>query len=225
MSIKYAYRNINIENPQTQPKKATTLLTVGMWLQFFVSGSTGFLQPLVGNTTLGTQNTSTQGAVEGLNMSPVPSTDASNDPITYDGIVDTTDRWIMPVVPTDIIAYGSLSGTFTAGELITGGTSGATARISTDNASNSMVINTITGTFVVGETITGGTSAATAVISTVGVNNLPNAVLFLGSKQNAGPDSISLDGAVAGTQFQVTKIIGGTTAFPQVEVRVLKDNN
>lgn len=224
MSQLYAYRNINIENPQTQPKKASTLMTVGMWLQFFVSGALGFLEPLVGNTTLGTVGGSV-GTVEGLNLSPALASDATNSPIGYDGIVDTTDRWIMPVVPTDLITYGTLSGTFTAGETVTGGTSGATAKIGVVNGSTSLVVNTIVGTFVAGETITGGSSSATAVVTTAAINTLPNTVLFLGAKFNVGPDSISLDGSVAGTQFQVTKIIGGTTAFPQAEVRVLKDNN
>lgn len=212
-------RNLNVEQPQVQPKKASTLFTVGEWIQF--DGTISAVKPLIGNTTLGTQNSSTQGFVEGLCLSYFPSTDASSDPLNYDGIVDTTDRFLMPVVPTNKIVYGTLAGTFTAGETITGGTSGATAKISTDNGSTTMIINTIVGTFVAGETITGGTSAATAVITTVAVNALPNTVLFNGSKHNVGPDSIQLDGSVAGTQFQITGVVSNTS----VEVRVLRDNN
>lgn len=224
MSTKYAYRNALIEQPQVQPKKPSTLFSLGMWIQFALGGN-AYIEPLIGNTTLGTQNTSTQGFVEGLGITPVPATDATSALITYDGIDDTVDRFVMPVIPTDTIVYGTLSGTFDAGETITGETSGATAKISTDNGTTTMVVNTIVGTFIAGETITGTTSSATAVITTVGINTLPNAVLYNGSKHNVGPDSISLDGSVAGTQFQVTKVIGGTTAFPQVEVRVIKDNN
>lgn len=219
MTQLYSKRSINIENPQTQPKKASTTYLVGEWIQFELGGNADVI-PLVGNTTLGTQNTSTQGFVEGLCIQPWLSSDTSTSPVSYDGIVDTTDRFTMPVVPTNILTFTGGSGTFTAGETITGGTSGATAKISTISGST-LVINTIIGTFLVGETITGGSSAATGVVATNVVNALPNAVIYNGSKHNVGPDHISLDGSVAGTQFQVTKIMNNT----EVEVRVIKDNN
>lgn len=67
------------------------------------------------------------------------------------------------------LTYGTLAGgTFDEGETITGGTSGATAVVVTDNGTTAMSIKSIVGTFVVGETITGGTSAATAVLATIG---------------------------------------------------------
>ena len=220
MSVNLQTKRLSyVENCSVAPKKASTAFAVGEWLAFDVSASQGFLKPAVGNTTLGTQNSSTQSAIEGLCLTYVPSTDETNALITYDGIVDTTDRWAMPVVPTNKITYGTLVGTFTAGETIIGGTSGATAKISTD--SGSIIIgNTISGTFVVGETIAG--SSATAVITAyAAVNALPNSVLYVGGKYNVGPDSISLDGSVAGTQFMVMQIFSNT----EVAVRVLKDNN
>ncbi len=76
-------RNINVENPQTVPKIASTLLTVGMWLQYDGAGAAEPLAP--------------SSPVLGLNLTPVPASDASNDLITYDGIDVTVDRWLMPV--------------------------------------------------------------------------------------------------------------------------------
>ena len=61
----------------------------------------------------------------------------------------------------------SASGSFSVGETITGGTSAATAII-TSNPTSSAVATTIpVGTFSSGETITGGTSAATTTVSAV----------------------------------------------------------
>ncbi len=82
-----------------------------------------------------------------------------------------------------VIDYDTLVGTFVVGETITGGTSGATAVIVSDNGSE-IVANTVLGTFVNGETITGGTSAATANTTSVtlsfidlsgGTNGIPTA--------------------------------------------------
>lgn len=57
------------------------------------------------------------------------------------------------------------SASFTLGELITGGTSGATASVITKPSSTTMTITVPTGTFVATETITGGTSSATTAVS------------------------------------------------------------
>ena len=57
------------------------------------------------------------------------------------------------------------SGDFAFNEIITGGTSGTTARVRTWNGStNVLEVASVSGTFVVGETLTGGTSGATHVI-------------------------------------------------------------
>ena len=63
------------------------------------------------------------------------------------------------------VEYITLSGTFSAGETITGGTSSNTANVVEDNAIGSMRTNVETGALTVGETITGGTSVATAVVA------------------------------------------------------------
>ena len=65
----------------------------------------------------------------------------------------------------DMYLYG-LSGMFTAGETITGSTSGATAVVhSYDSTNSKLKIIWSTGKFQKGETITGSTSGATAKIS------------------------------------------------------------
>jgi len=65
--------------------------------------------------------------------------------------------------------YESLAGgTFTLGNTVTGGTSGATGVIVSDHSTeSSMVVRNVSGTFEVGETLTEG--AVTATISTGGV--------------------------------------------------------
>ena len=76
----------------------------------------------------------------------------------FDGNVNTYNN---------TITYNTLVGSFSLSENITGGTSGATATVSTDNGSLLTFVWTNKKGFVVGETITGGTSLATAVILTV----------------------------------------------------------
>jgi hypothetical protein len=60
-----------------------------------------------------------------------------------------------------------LSGTFIVGEVLTGGTSGATARFQYYNGSTTTVAaDSLTGIFINGETITGAASGATATATT-----------------------------------------------------------
>jgi hypothetical protein len=64
---------------------------------------------------------------------------------------------------------GTVSGAFTVGETITGGTSGLTAYVHTISSDHLLVIPLTGGTtWTTGETLTGGTSAATAVLSGTG---------------------------------------------------------
>jgi len=62
------------------------------------------------------------------------------------------------------IVFSAPSGTFTVGETITGGTSGATAVYSKFVGLAGFILSSVVGTFVAGETITGGTSAKTATV-------------------------------------------------------------
>lgn len=63
---------------------------------------------------------------------------------------------------TTILTFGSSSGTFALDETVTGGTSGATAKVvEWDNTLKKLSLVDIKGTFTAGETVTGATSAAT----------------------------------------------------------------
>lgn len=61
----------------------------------------------------------------------------------------------------------SVTGSFSVGETITGGTSGATADIHAIDGSNIKVVNYSLTPFTLTETITGGTSGATATLDTL----------------------------------------------------------
>lgn len=198
METNVSYREINIENSQTGPKTASTLFFVGEWLKY-ASGKLAPLTPTV--------------AVVGLNLTPVPASSATTDLITFDGINTTEDRFVMPLVNT--LVYTGLTGTFAAGETVTGGTSGAKGKIVSDNGTTTMHIQGISGVFTVGETITGGTSGATGVVSTI----TAIAATDIGRSADIAGDFTSLEvgNLGTGTQFKVTKII---SAF-QVEVAVV----
>ena len=82
------------------------------------------------------------------------------------------------VTPTISIASpgSSGSGNYSFNETITGGTSGATARVRTWNAvTNELEIYNITGTFRAGETITGSSSGASHLIRVVDDTNFDDA--------------------------------------------------
>ena len=82
------------------------------------------------------------------------------------------------VTPTISIASpgSSGSGNYSFNETITGGTSGATARIRTwDAVTNELEIYNITGTFVRGETITGSSSGASHLIRLIDLTNFDDA--------------------------------------------------
>lgn len=84
---------------------------------------------------------------------------------------DITGRQFSPSVgfyTPYICTTTTVVGTFTAGETITGGTSGATAQIKTIGIGGSVLEWSLyTGQFQIGETVTGGTSGATAVIFSI----------------------------------------------------------
>ena len=74
------------------------------------------------------------------------------------------------------IGIGSISGTYTVGETVTGGTSSATG-VYISNTSSKMVLQTISGTFQSGETLTGGTSSATSTSSSVLTSTSPSSAV------------------------------------------------
>ena len=74
--------------------------------------------------------------------------------------------------PSLLINYSSAVGSFSVGETVTGGTSGATLVVNT-SIPPQVTGSTVTGTFQVGETITGGTSGATATVDNFFLYDFP----------------------------------------------------
>lgn len=77
------------------------------------------------------------------------------------------------------VQYGldSLSGTFSAGETVTGGTSAETAVVM-DASPTSITLRSLSGPLTPGETITGGTSSATAEVVGAGDDVTPSATVL-----------------------------------------------
>lgn len=81
------------------------------------------------------------------------------------------------------------SGNFSVGETITGGTSSATASITSKPSATSMAITIPSGTFTSGETLTGGTSSATTTLSSaVSFEDVQSSIDVLSAviRQNSG---------------------------------------
>tara|TARA_R110000787_G_scaffold58755_1_gene133475 strand:+ start:718 stop:1605 length:888 start_codon:yes stop_codon:yes gene_type:complete len=86
------------------------------------------------------------------------------------------------------------SSSFTLGELITGGTSGATASVITKPSSTTMTITVPTGTFVAAETITGGTSSATTAVSSApSFEDVQSTIDLLNAVVRRGGDDLSIN--------------------------------
>jgi len=84
----------------------------------------------------------------------------------YDGIVGAEPTTNETFVWGTFLDVGVITGTYTVGEVVSGGTSGALGRVlSVDATNTSLVIATETGTWVSGEVVTGVTSGATATSS------------------------------------------------------------
>ena len=111
------------------------------------------------------------------------------------------NRWTMPqesiTLASGIAEYplGTLtmtvaaSGNFSVGETITGGTSSATASITSKPSATSMAITIPSGTFSSGETLTGGTSSATTTLSSaVSFEDVQSSIDVLSAviRQNSG---------------------------------------
>ena len=84
------------------------------------------------------------------------------------------------------LTVNNVTGTFSSGETITGGTSGESTTINSLTSATELVITLPTGDFTVGETVTGGTSGATGIVVSTSADttltwlseNAPNALLY-----------------------------------------------
>lgn len=116
---------------------------------------------------------------------------ASWDPTTYGNAADGVGArrptcFEISAVNSDV-NYTGKTGTFSAGETVTGGTSGATCVVTSDSTA-SLKTGSRTGYFEPGETLTGGTSGATATF-------------------------VSLQGGLRDFVFTDNKAIGGDLGF------------
>tara|TARA_R110000764_G_scaffold180030_1_gene266084 strand:- start:239 stop:1093 length:855 start_codon:yes stop_codon:yes gene_type:complete len=68
-----------------------------------------------------------------------------------------------------ILTLTSITGTFAAGETVTGGTSSQSSNLDSID-STALTVDIPSGDYVVGETLTGGTSGATGTISAIGAD-------------------------------------------------------
>lgn len=74
---------------------------------------------------------------------------------------------------------GINAASFSNGEKITGGTSGATTYVHANEAANKMYVKNTTGTFSAGETITGSSSGTTATFTSITLGNFDNKYLTM----------------------------------------------
>jgi len=75
----------------------------------------------------------------------------------------------VPVIPVTTLQYNTLAGgVFGVGNTITGGTSGATGTVDSDNGINEMTLSGVTGTFQIGETISNGLGVTAIVANPTG---------------------------------------------------------
>ena len=95
---------------------------------------------------------------EDLEVSQIATSVTSENGPPIRGVTSNTHAYLRPHVP--------VQGRWAMGELVTGGTSGATAVVTKVNTS-SLQLGSVTGTFQAGETVTGFDSGATRVVSTV----------------------------------------------------------
>lgn len=81
--------------------------------------------------------------------------------------------------PSSIQITGINAASFSNGEKITGGTSGATTIVHANQAANKIYVKSTSGTFLAGETITGGTSGTSATLTSITLDNYDNKYLSL----------------------------------------------
>jgi len=131
------------------------------------------------------------------------------------------------------------SGSFSVAETITGGTSGATASITSIRSSTAIDITVPDGTFAASETITGGTSSATTTVSSaISLTPIQSTVDILSAVIRTGTGSGQTDVAISRisrdafinlanknstsrpTQFYIDRLI-----TPEIKLWPTPDNN
>ena len=176
-SNKSVVQNVNLVNPGSG-------YTTGPEMQFYGGGGTGLaVTSYMANGTIGIvtvtgggsgYTTSPAVTFTGLSTVSAAATAVVSTAGTISAIHITNAGAGYTTPPTIAIAAptGTSSGTFVFNEIVTGGTSGATARVRTWNSvTNEIEISNVEGTFAVSETLTGSTSGASRVVRLIDLTN------------------------------------------------------
>ena len=176
-SNKSVVQNINLVNPGSG-------YTTGPEMQFYGGGGTGLaVTSYMANGTIGIvtvtgggsgYTTSTAVTFTGLSTVSAAATAVVSTAGTISAIHITNAGAGYTTPPTISIAapIGTSTGTFVFNEIVTGGTSGATARVRTWNSvTNEIEISNVEGTFSKSETLTGSTSGASRVVRLIDLTN------------------------------------------------------
>ena len=170
-------QNVNLVNPGSG-------YTTGPEMQFYGGGGTGLaVTSYMANGTIGIvtvtgggsgYTTSPAVTFTGLSTVSAAATAVVSTAGTISAIHITNSGAGYTTPPTIAIAAptGTSSGTFVFNEIVTGGTSGATARVRTWNSTTSEIeISNVDGTFAISETLTGATSGASRVVRLIDLTN------------------------------------------------------
>jgi hypothetical protein len=144
-------------------------------------GGGGYLSPPVVSisNTVGDKNYVDQ--VVGVASATGLSVISAAGTITSIDVTDSGNKYILPPDITISEPSSTSSGQFVFNEIITGSTTGVTARVrSWDSITNLLEIATVSGSFSLGETLVGSTSGATRTLRSVDktINNDPYADNF-----------------------------------------------
>ena len=170
-------QNVNLVNPGSG-------YTTGPEMQFYGGGGTGLaVTSYMANGTIGIvtvtgggsgYTTSPAVTFTGLSTVSAAATAVVSTAGTISAIHITNAGAGYTTPPTIAIAAptGTSTGTFVFNEIVTGGTSGATARVRTWNSvTNEIEISNVEGTFSISETLTGATSGASRVVRLIDLTN------------------------------------------------------
>ena len=176
-SNKSVVQNVNLVNPGSG-------YTTGPEMQFYGGGGTGLaVTAYMANGTIGIVTVTGGGSgyttapavtFTGLSTVSAAATAVVSTAGTISAIHITNSGAGYTTPPTISIAapIGTSTGTFVFNEIVTGGTSGATARVRTWNSvTNEIEISNVDGTFAVSETLTGSTSGASRVVRLIDLTN------------------------------------------------------
>ena len=174
---KSVVQNVNLVNPGSG-------YTTGPEMQFYGGGGTGLaVTAYMANGTIGIvtvtgggsgYTTSPAVTFTGLSTVSAAATAVVSTAGTISAIHITNAGAGYTTPPTISIAapIGTSTGTFVFNEIVTGGTSGATARVRTWNSvTNEIEISNVEGEFSKSETLTGSTSGASRVVRLIDLTN------------------------------------------------------